>query len=282
MYAAQARRTPGVELAIVADLDPERAAAGCGPPAGRTLAADHRRRLRAARREARGGRRGHRQPVAGAPRTRGAAIDAGRHVVMVNVEADVLAGRGARRRARAAAGVVYSLAYGDQPALICELVDWARTAGFEVVAAGKGTKYQPAYHAVTPDGVWEHYGLSAEQVAAGGLNARCSPRSSTARSRRSRWRRSPTPPGSTSPPTGSRSRPPGRTSWPRCWPARRGRGRGGGEREPRRLAGGARPALGRLRRGRARPTTTSPRGSPTTGWRRTRRAGTRRSTARTT
>ena len=43
------------------------------------------------------------------------------------------------------------MAYGDQPALIGEMVDWARACGFEVVAAGKGTKYLPAYHAVTPD-----------------------------------------------------------------------------------------------------------------------------------
>src|SRR5260221_12979241 len=62
----------------------------------------------------------------------------GKHVVMVNVEADVLAGPLLARRA-AAAGIVYSMAYGDQPALIAELADWARAAGLEVVAAGKGT-----------------------------------------------------------------------------------------------------------------------------------------------
>ena len=72
---------------------------------------------------------------------------------MVNVEADVLAGPLLAEEARAK-GVVYSLAYGDQPALTCELVDWARACGFEVVAAGKGTKYLPAYHRVTPDDVW--------------------------------------------------------------------------------------------------------------------------------
>ena len=63
-------------------------------------------------------------------------------------------------RRAAEAGTVYSLAYGDQPALIVELVDWARTCGFEVVCAGKGTKYLPAYHASTPDTVWQHYGIS--------------------------------------------------------------------------------------------------------------------------
>ncbi|MGQ0665296.1 MAG: NAD(P)H-dependent oxidoreductase [Pseudomonadota bacterium] len=98
------------------------------------------------------------------------AIQQGRHIVMVNVEADALAGPLLARRAQAA-GVVYSLAYGDQPALICELVDWARAAGFEVGAAGKGTKYLPAYHASTPETVWGHYGLTEEQARAGGMNA---------------------------------------------------------------------------------------------------------------
>ena len=90
---------------------------------------------------------------------------------MVNVEADALAGPLLARRAREA-GVVYSLAYGDQPALICEMVDWCRAAGFAVVAAGKGTKYLPEYHASTPDTVWPYYGFSPERVAAGDFNAR--------------------------------------------------------------------------------------------------------------
>jgi predicted homoserine dehydrogenase-like protein len=63
------------------------------------------------------------------------------------------------------------MAYGDQPALVSELVDWARAAGFTVAAAGKGTKYLPAYHNVTPDDVWSHYGLTAEQARAAGMNA---------------------------------------------------------------------------------------------------------------
>ena len=72
-------------------------------------------------------------------------------------------------RARAA-GVVYAMAYGDQPALICELVDWCRTVGFDVVAAGKGTKYLPEYNWSTPDTVWDHYGFTAEQLAGGDFN----------------------------------------------------------------------------------------------------------------
>jgi predicted homoserine dehydrogenase-like protein len=166
MYAAQARRTPGVQLAAVADLDPARAAerlrsAGYDelPPIAEELELDGLEVVV----EATG------SPLAGARHAR-AAIAAGCHVVMVNVEADVLCGPELAAEA-AQAGVVYSLAYGDQPALICELVDWARTAGFDVVAAGKGTKYEPGFHEVTPDGVWEHYGLTPEAVEAGGLNA---------------------------------------------------------------------------------------------------------------
>ena len=82
------------------------------------------------------------------------AIDNGKHVIMVNVEADVVAGPLLARKAEQA-GVVYSLAWGDQPALICEHVDWARTCGFKVVCAGKGTRYIPDYHQLTPDGVWD-------------------------------------------------------------------------------------------------------------------------------
>ena len=40
-----------------------------------------------------------------------------------------------------------------------------------VVAAGKGTKYLPIYHASTPETVWGHYGFSASQVAGGDFNA---------------------------------------------------------------------------------------------------------------
>ncbi|MBX6375396.1 MAG: flagellar biosynthesis protein FlgA [Acetobacteraceae bacterium] len=97
------------------------------------------------------------------------AIAHGKHVVMVNVEADVLAGPLLAREATKA-GVVYSMAYGDQPALVCELVDTLRAAGFPVVAAGKGTKYLPHFHASTPATVWDHYGLTEAQARAGGMN----------------------------------------------------------------------------------------------------------------
>ena len=98
-----------------------------------------------------------------------AAAEHGRSIVMVNVEADVLAGP-VLAEAHRRAGTVYSMAYGDQPALVAELVDWARISGLAVVAAGKGTRYQPRYHDVTPDEVWNHYGLGAREAAAAGMN----------------------------------------------------------------------------------------------------------------
>ncbi len=92
-----------------------------------------------------------------------------KHIVMINVEADVLAGPLLTRKAKEA-GIIYSMAYGDQPALIAELVDWARTAGFNVVCAGKGTKHLPEYHYSTPDTVWDYYGFTKEQLATGDFN----------------------------------------------------------------------------------------------------------------
>ncbi|MBI4841053.1 MAG: hypothetical protein HY803_08265 [candidate division NC10 bacterium] len=65
------------------------------------------------------------------------AIEAGRHIVLLTVEADVTVGHLLARRA-AEAGVVYSGAAGDEPAATKELVDFARFLGFEVVCAGKG------------------------------------------------------------------------------------------------------------------------------------------------
>ena len=97
------------------------------------------------------------------------AVAHGKHVVNVTVEADAFCGPLLARKA-AAAGVVYSLAFGDQPALICDLVDWARTCGFPVVAAGRGHKWLPHFSESTPETVWGYYGLTPEQAERGGLN----------------------------------------------------------------------------------------------------------------
>ena len=175
MFLAQVPTSPALRVAAIADLDPYGARRACrkvgwsGALIAATAFTDDACAL--ARRadldvvvEATG------DPAAGIAHAR-AAIAAGKHVVMVNVEADVLAGPLLAAEA-AEAGVVYTMAYGDQPALTCELVEWARCCGFDVVAAGKGTKYLPAYHACTPDRVWDHYGLSADEAEAAGMNAR--------------------------------------------------------------------------------------------------------------
>jgi predicted homoserine dehydrogenase-like protein len=185
MYLSQARRTPGIHIVAVADLSPERAREALldtGWPteqiAARTpgeairngttcMVEDAMAVIRADETEIIVDATGN--PAAGIAHAL-ACCEHGKHVVMVNVEADALAGPLLAKRA-AQAGIVYSLAYGDQPALICEMVDWARAAGFEVIAAGKGTKYLPAYHASTPETVWGHYGLTAEDARIGGMNA---------------------------------------------------------------------------------------------------------------
>lgn len=115
-----------------------------------------------------------------------ACCEYGKHIVMVNVEADALAGPLLARKA-AEAGIVYSLAYGDQPALICEMVDWARASGFEVIAAGKGTKYLSNYHQSTPATVWSHYGISEADAKLGGMNAQMFNSFWTALNRLSKW-----------------------------------------------------------------------------------------------
>jgi predicted homoserine dehydrogenase-like protein len=173
MFLSQIPSIPGLEVSVIADLDPDHARNAC-----RIVGWDEQRIVRT--RFALGGAEACADeqtevvieatgnPGAGVAHAL-AAIESRKHIVMVNVEADVLAGPLLAEKARAA-GVVYSMAYGDQPALVAELVDWARSAGFAVVAAGKGTKYLPAYHTVTPEGVWDHYGLTAEQASAAGMN----------------------------------------------------------------------------------------------------------------
>jgi len=185
MYLSQAPRTPGIHLVAVADLSPMRAKeslarVGWDAPrysatslqdaakSGATFVTDDAEKMIASEHidiviDSTG------SPAAGI-RHALLCFDHRKHIIMVNVEADVLAGPLLARKA-AEAGVIYSMASGDQPALIAELVDWARTIGLEVVCAGKGTKYLPIYHQSTPDTVWGHYGFTEEQVAGGDFNA---------------------------------------------------------------------------------------------------------------
>ena len=173
MFLSQVASTPGIEVAAIADLAPDRAREACRHVgwshdriATTRFTEDAASMIAAPDVEVVVEATGH--APAGIAHAR-RAIAEGKHIVMVNVEADVLAGA-ALARAAERAGVVYSLAYGDQPALICEMVDWARACGFRVIAAGKGTKYLPEYHASTPATVWGYYGLSEEQAREGRMN----------------------------------------------------------------------------------------------------------------
>ena len=185
MYLSQAPRTPGIHLVAVVDLSPDRARAsltrvGWDAPryAAASLAEAARTGATCITDDAEATIASpHVDIVIDATGSPAAGIrhallccEHRKHIVMVNVEADVLAGPLLARKA-AEAGILYSMASGDQPALIAELVDWSRTIGLEVVCAGKGTKYLPVYHHSTPDTVWGHYGFSEAQVAGGDFNA---------------------------------------------------------------------------------------------------------------
>jgi predicted homoserine dehydrogenase-like protein len=184
MYLAQIPRTPGVHLVGIADLSPDAARAnlarvGWKPEATRALSlhdavkngtthiSDDWQALV---------QHGEIDVIVECTGNPIAAVDHcleafanGKHVVNVTVEADAFCGPLLARRA-AEAGVIYSLAFGDQPALICDLVDWARTCGFPVVAAGRGHKWLPHFCESTPETVWGYYGLTPEQAERGGLN----------------------------------------------------------------------------------------------------------------
>ena len=186
MYLAQVPKTPGVHLAAIADLVPANARAnlervGWKPErfAARSiddalangttsLGEDWQALVRHPKIDIVIECTGN--PIAAVEHCL-EAFRNGKHVVNVTVEADAFCGPLLARKA-SDAGVIYSLAFGDQPALICDLVDWARSAGFGVVAAGRGHKWLPHFAQSTPETVWGHYGLTPEQARIGGLNAK--------------------------------------------------------------------------------------------------------------
>lgn len=88
-------------------------------------------------------------------------IKSGKHVVMLNVEADVACGVKLKKMADRM-GVVYTGSAGDEPGAVMELYDFARASGFKVMALGKG-KNNPIDYSVTPDSC-------REQAAKSGLN----------------------------------------------------------------------------------------------------------------
>jgi predicted homoserine dehydrogenase-like protein len=171
MYLAQVPKTPGVKLVAIADLNPQNARDNLkrvGWDEARIPPIDEDWKKLVSHPEIDIVIEATGNPLAAVDHVL-EAFRHGKHVIMVTVEADCFCGPILAQKA-AEAGVVYSLAYGDQPALICDLVDWARAAGFPVVAAGRGHKWQPHFAQSTPETVWGYYGLTPEQAKLGGLN----------------------------------------------------------------------------------------------------------------
>lgn len=149
--AAQVGRIDGLDLAVTVDVDLDRARAAMAL-AGRDRVVDAPDRAAAAVEAGEGVVTTDAAAVAelavdvvveatGVPEV-GAevahrSILARQHVVMLNVEADVTVGLYLAALARSA-GVVYSIADGDEPVCGKELVDFAHELAFEVVCAGKG------------------------------------------------------------------------------------------------------------------------------------------------
>ena len=180
---SQTCRMVGMRISAVADLKKERAARALdlgGIPAGRVLFADTPEGINDAI------ERGRPAVTASADALIGSRVDVvieatglveaaaqhayhalqgKKHLVMVTVEADVLVGHLLKQCADEH-GVIYSLAYGDEPALAYELWDWAKTLGFHVVAAGKGTRFLPAFRKANPDDVPRMYGFSGKEYNA--------------------------------------------------------------------------------------------------------------------
>jgi len=188
MFLSQVRLTPGMQVVGIAELDPQKAIDACtktGWPHDRLSVVTSTGAINDTAKHASVAITDDAQaliaadldviieitgiPEAGAVHAY-QSLEAGKHVVMVNVKTDCLLGPVLQKKAEENS-LVYSMAYGDQPALISEQIDWARAVGIEVVCAGKGTRYQPEFNYSTPDTVWGHYGFSEEQVASGDYNA---------------------------------------------------------------------------------------------------------------
>jgi len=187
MFLAQLKLTPGMQLVSVADLDIDKAKKRCiragwpeeaidigdstsainkGSRSNRIVLTDDSQKLIQADLDII-------LEITGIPDVGAynawSALEAGKHVVMVTVEADALLGIALKQLADKN-GLIYSLGYGDEPACLCEQIDWARTAGFEVVCVGKCISWKPEKPYSTPETGWKYYGLSEEQVATGDYN----------------------------------------------------------------------------------------------------------------
>ena len=170
MYLAQVPKTPGVHLVGIADLSPANAQDQPASASAGTPSATPRRRSMPRSRAALDARR---RGLAGAGRASAQSTSSSKPPAIRSPRSSTRSRRSGtastwswsrsrptrcaarcwRERARAA-GVVYSLAYGDQPALICDLVDWARAAGFQRRGGRPRPQVAAAFRAVhAGDGV---------------------------------------------------------------------------------------------------------------------------------
>ena len=127
MFLSQVPHTPGLEVPVIIDLDPERAREACrtvgwdATPDRRTTFTDDGKRCDS----------GSIEVIVEATGNPAAGIAHARAAIAAASTSSWSMSRPTCWRARcspsAQAGVVYSLAYGDQPALIAEMVDWARS-----------------------------------------------------------------------------------------------------------------------------------------------------------
>ena len=184
MFMSQAARTPGLRLVAVADLSPGRARAALtrvGWPAAALNAESTADALKNGKVyftddtdaviaspdveivvDATG------QAAAGIEHVL-ACCEHGKHIIMVNVEADALAGPLLARRARGR----HRLFAGLRRPARADLRNGRLGARLRLRGHGRrqGTKYLPEFHTSTPDTVWPYYGFTAEMVAAGDFNA---------------------------------------------------------------------------------------------------------------
>ena len=190
MYLAQSQFIPGIDIVAIADLDPDKAKKNllrAGWAEDSITAAKSTGEINDAAKRGKVSLTTDADTliqseldvvievtgtVEAASRHAWHALDAGKHVVMVSTEADALVGVALQDKAKER-GVVYSFGYGDEPAELCEMIDWARTCGFEVACVGKYIEYVPSKRYVNPDTVWSvKTNYTQEQIASGELNAK--------------------------------------------------------------------------------------------------------------
>jgi predicted homoserine dehydrogenase-like protein len=171
MYLGQSLFIPGIQIVCVADLDLEKAKKAlltAGYPEGSIVAAKSAGEINDAARNKKVAITTDSNQliqseldvmieitgtVEAATHHAWCAMDAGKHVVMVSTEADALVGLALQRKAEEKK-VVYSFGYGDEPAELCEMIDWARSSGFQVACVGKYIEYTPEKRHCNPSNVW--------------------------------------------------------------------------------------------------------------------------------